>query len=328
MKKKILSCIQPTGHLHFGNYFGAIKNWVHLQEENECIYGVVDYHAMTMPFDPSQLRQNSIQMIRYLISCGLDPNKATLFIQSMVPEHTELAWIFNCICSYGELARMTQFKDKGENLDSQKQVTTGLFTYPVLQAADILIYNATHVPVGKDQVQHLELSRTIANRFNNRYGNFFNEPQALLAEIPKIQSLADPTKKMSKSLGSKHFIGLFEDEKTIRKKVKSAVTSNTVGEIMDPGVQNLFGLLKANGAYETHDSLMKEYNSGSLRYSDLKEEVSTMLIALSAKFKSSLKEIERDEKYLEEILDESAERCRSEAIATLKEVKKRLGLRK
>ena len=327
MKNKILSCIQPTGQLHFGNYFGAIKNWVHLQEENDCIYGVVDYHAMTMPFDPAQLRQNSLQMIRYLIACGLDPNKATLFIQSMVPAHTELAWIFNCLCSYGELARMTQFKDKGENLDSQKQVTTGLFTYPVLQAADILIYNATHVPVGKDQVQHLELSRTIANRFNNRYGKLFNEPQALLAEIPKIQSLADPTKKMSKSLGSKHFIGLFEDESTIRKKVKSAITSNAVGETMDPGVQNLFGLLKANGADETYDSLKKEYYSGSLRYSDLKEEVSTMLIGLSAKFKSKLKEIEGDDKYIEDILDQSAERCRSEAIATLKEVKKRLGLR-
>ena len=224
-KKRVLSCIQPTGEMHIGNYFGAVKNWVRIQDEYECFYGVVDLHAMTMPYDPKKLKENSLRMVAELLACGIDPSKSVLFIQSLVPEHSELTWIFNCVASFGELSRMTQFKDKSEQIESGgKFISAGLFTYPVLQAADILVYKANFVPVGKDQVQHLELSRNIAVRFNKQFGEFFPEPEPLLTEVQKLASLADPTKKMSKSLGEKHYIGLFEEEAKIVKKVKSAVT--------------------------------------------------------------------------------------------------------
>ena len=225
MKKRVLSCIQPTGEMHIGNYFGAIKNWVDIQEEYDCVYGIVDLHAMTMPYVAKTLKDNTTRMAAELLACGIDPNKAILFTQSLVPQHTELTWIFNCVASYGELSRMTQFKDKSDQLESGVKgdfVSAGLFTYPVLQAADILIYKAELVPVGKDQEQHLELSRNIAVRFNRMFGKYFPEPKPLFTEIPKLMSLADPTKKMSKSLGEKHFIGLFEQEESIRKKVRSS----------------------------------------------------------------------------------------------------------
>ena len=222
-KKRVLSCIQPTGEIHIGNYFGAVKNWVDIQDKYDCTYGVVDLHAITMPYDPLELKENTYRMALDLMVCGLDPEKTVIFIQSLVPEHTELAWIFNCIASFGELTRMTQFKDKTEQVETGRKgsfVSAGLFTYPILQAADILIYKADFVPVGRDQVQHLELSRNIAVRFNNQFGTYFPEPHPLLTETPKLVSLADPTKKMSKSLGDKHFVGLFEEEESIRKKIK------------------------------------------------------------------------------------------------------------
>ncbi|MGD2035949.1 MAG: tryptophan--tRNA ligase, partial [Bacteroidales bacterium] len=225
-KKRVLSCIQPTGHIHLGNYFGAVKNWAKIQNDYDCFYGVVDLHAMTMPYDPKELKENTLQMVAELIACGLDPDRAVIFVQSLVPQHTELAWIFNCIASYGELSRMTQFKDKSEQIEGGGKgqfISAGLFTYPVLQAADILIYRADFVPVGRDQVQHLELSRNIAVRFNRQFKEYFPEPKPLLTEIPKLASLADPSKKMSKSLGEKHYISMFEGEASIRKKVRSAV---------------------------------------------------------------------------------------------------------
>ena len=202
--KNVLSCVQPTGDLHLGNYFGAVQNWVRLQDQYECRYGVVDYHSMTMPYNPAQLRENTWRMVFYLLACGIKPEH--LFIQSLVPEHAELAWILSCTSSYGELTRMTQFKDKTEQLreaDKEAFVSVGLFAYPVLQAADILIYHADYVPVGKDQEQHLELSRNIAQRFNHQFGReYFVHPEPLFTETPKILSPADPTKKMSKSLGN------------------------------------------------------------------------------------------------------------------------------
>ena len=261
-KKRVLSCIQPTGEMHLGNYFGAIKNWVDIQDKYECIYGVVDLHAMTMPYKPEELYENTTRMVVDLLACGIDPEKSVLFIQSLVPQHTELTWIFNCVCSYGELSRMTQFKDKSELLEEGAKghfISAGLFTYPVLQAADILIYKAELVPVGKDQEQHLELSRNIAVRFNNQFGSIFPEPQPLFTDVPKLMSLAEPTKKMSKSLGDKHVLGLFEAEDSIRKKIRSAVTDlGEESKEMSPGVQNLFTLLKASGNEVTHDILMKD----------------------------------------------------------------------
>ncbi len=211
--KTVLSAIQPTGYMHLGNYFGAVSNWVKLQESYKCFYGVVDYHAMTMPFDIKKLRNNTWELITNLMACGV--KSENLFIQSMVPEHTELAWILQCYASYGQAMRMTQFKDKSTDRDTGKDdfVSVGLFTYPVLQAADILIYRADYVPIGKDQEQHLELTRDIAQRFNHLVGKeYFVMPEPLYTETPKIRSTADPSKKMSKSAGEKHYINLFADE--------------------------------------------------------------------------------------------------------------------
>jgi tryptophanyl-tRNA synthetase len=227
--KTVLSCIQPTGDLHLGNYFGAVQNWVNLQGKYKCIYGVVDCHSMTMPYKATDLKENTWKMVFQLLACGIKPEN--LFIQSLVPEHTELAWYLSCVTSYGELQKMTQFKDKREQLeekDNQAFISTGLFFYPVLQAADILIYQADYVPVGKDQEQHLELSRNIAARFNHQFGkDFFAHPEPLFTEIPKLLSPADPTKKMSKSLGEKHYINLFGEDEAIRKQIKKAVTDAT-----------------------------------------------------------------------------------------------------
>jgi tryptophanyl-tRNA synthetase len=331
-KKTVLSGIQPTSEMHFGNYFGAVKNWVDLQQHYKCIYSVVDYHAMTMPYIPKELHSNTINMVVDLLACGIDPNKSILFIQSLVPEHTELCWILSCYCSFGELQRMTQFKDKSESDKVQEKgniVSAGLFTYPVLQAADILIYKAEYVPVGKDQEQHLELSRNIANRFNNRHGEYFKEPKALFTEIPKLLSLADPTKKMSKSLGDQHVVRLFEDETSIRKKVKSAVTDiGPKTDEMSLGVANLFELLKACDKMDAYHSLMNDYSAGALRYSELKENVANGLIELSKQFIVRKKEITKHEKQIEQQVFNMSAKARTLAKKTIREVREMIGLPK
>ncbi len=330
-KKRVLSCIQPTGEMHLGNYFGAIKNWVEIQEKYECIYGVVDLHAMTMPYNPKELKKNTLQMVIELIACGIDPDKSIVFIQSMVPQHTELTWIFNCVTSYGELSRMTQFKDKSEQLISKSKksvISAGLFTYPILQAADILSYNAHYVPVGKDQEQHLELTRNIAVRFNNQFGEFFNEPEALFTRVSKLMSLADPTKKMSKSLGEKHYIRLFEEDEKIRKKIRSAVTDTgeTQDNGMSPGIENLFNLLKACGKQSEQESFLKDYYAGTLRYKDLKDAVTDAVLELTRPFKQKKAELENDKAYIEKLIKEHAEKAKEIANKTLEGVKKLVGI--
>ncbi len=228
MAKTVLSCIQPTGRVHLGRYFGAIANWVDLQSSYDCIYGIVNYHAMTMPYNRKKLIPSTWELAFDLVACGLSPEK--IFIQSLVPEHTELSWIFNTMTGFGELSRMTQFKDKSLQIKEQEKgkdtfISSGLYTYPVLQAADILIYQADFVPVGKDQEQHLELTRNIAQRFNHNVGKeYFTIPDPLFTEIPKVMSTADPTKKMSASLGEKHNIDLFATPERIQKQIRSAVT--------------------------------------------------------------------------------------------------------
>ena len=329
MNKTVLSCIQPTGHMHFGNYFGAVKNWVDLQEKYSCYYGVVDYHAMTMPYDVKKLRNNVWELVYNLLAVGIKPEH--LFIQSLVPEHTELAWIFNCFCSVGHLSRMTQFKDKGKDSEEKSKdsfVSVGLFDYPVLQAADILIYKADYVPVGKDQDQHLELSRAIAQRFNHVVGKeYFVMPETLHSDAPKIFSTADPSKKMSKSAGDKHFISVFEDEARIRKQIRSAVTDQG-GETneMSVGVQNLFTLLKASGRVDDYNSLMKDFESGSLKYVDLKDATADGLIALSSAFKEKRNEITSDKRAIKYQIKQSSEEIRKVAKETIREVKDLVGL--
>jgi len=325
--KRVLSCIQPTGHIHFGNYFGAIKNWVSLQEQYKCIYGVVDYHAMTHVYKHEKLRATSWELIFNLMATGI--KHENLFIQSLVPEHAELCWIFNCFTSYGQLTRMTQFKDKSGKQTEADFVSAGLLDYPVLQAADILIYRADYVPIGKDQVQHLELTRNIAQRFNTQLGKeFFVMPEPLLTEIPKVQSTADPLRKMSKSAGEKHFINVFDDESRIRKQIKSAVTDagDTPSDTMSPGVENLFSLLKASEQFDAHTALTADYESGSLKYSDLKAAVADGLVALNQRFRQNRATINADKKQIKSQIKQSSHEIRKIAQETIKEVKDMCGL--
>jgi tryptophanyl-tRNA synthetase len=330
-KKRVLSGIQPTGEIHIGNYFGAIRNWVDIQDKYDCVYGVVDLHAMTMPYDPKVLQENTLRMFVDLLALGIDPSKSVLFVQSLVAQHTELTWILSCVTSFGELSRMTQFKDKSDQLDESSKksfVSAGLFTYPVLQAADILIYKANLVPVGKDQEQHLELSRNIAVRFNNQFGEYFPEPEPLFTEVPKLMSLADPTKKMSKSLGDKHYIGVFESEESIRKKVKTAVTDiggQPAGE-MSPGVANLFTIIKACGKMDIWNSLMKDYNGGTLKYKDLKEAAADSLVLSLQPFRERREDLNRDHAGIKKLIKDSSAVAREYAENTLNEVKKLTGL--
>ena len=328
-KKRILSAIQPTGDMHFGNYFGAVQNWVRLQEQYDCVYGVVDYHAMSMPYNPKKLRENTWSILFNLIAVGVDVDN--LFIQSLVPEHAELSWIFNCFCSYGQLSRMTQFKDKSQQSKEKATdafISAGLFGYPVLQAADILIYRADYVPVGKDQEQHLELTRNIAERFNKQVGkDYFVLPETLYTEVPKVMSTADPARKMSKSAGEKHHINVFADEARIRKQIKSAVTdTGQATEGMSAGVENLFSLLGASGKKEAHEYLRTCYQNGTLKYSELKAEVAEGLVGLSAVFKDRKAAIEQDKKNIKNQIKASSAQIRKRAQETVKEVKELTGL--
>ncbi len=329
-KKRVLSCIQPTGEMHIGNYFGAVKNWVRLQEDYSCVYGVVDYHAMTMPYDVKKLRNNTWEIIINLMACGVDPSN--LFVQSLVPEHAELGWIFNCFCSYGQLTRMTQFKDKGTQVSEGGKegfVSAGLLDYPVLQTADILIYKADYVPVGKDQDQHLELSRDIAQRFNHQVGKeYFVMPEGLHSETPKIKSTADPSRKMSKSFGEKHYISVFAEEARIRKQIKSAVTDT--GEqpegTMSDGIQNLFEIIKACGRRDVYDGLMNDFNSGNLKYVDLKEATADALLGELQPIHERKKELLSNKKEIKNQIKQSSYEIRKIAQQTIKEVKELTGL--
>lgn len=324
-KSVVLSGIQPTGTLHIGNYFGAVKNYVALQDQYECFYSIVDYHAITVEHDPQELRTNTIAMAIDLLACGLDPNKCVLFVQSQVPEHTELAWILSAVTSYGDLQRMTQFKEKGE---TQEFVSCGLFTYPVLQAADILIYKASKVPVGEDQIQHIELARRIARRFNSRFGEMFPEPEALLTEAPRVMSPADPTRKMSKSLGPKHYIALTEPEESIREKIKTAVTDigpRPQGE-KSPGVANLFLLLKLTAPKEIYEQFEADYAAGTLKYEPLKRAVADYLIKSLEPIRARRAQL--SEPAVREILHEGAKKARAVARKTLEEARERIGVGK
>ncbi len=329
-KKTILSCIQPTGDIHLGNYLGAIKNWVELQKDYRCFYGVVDYHAITMPYNPEKLRANTWNMAFQLLACGIKIEN--LFVQSLIPEHAELCWMLGCLSSYGEITRMTQFKDKTAQLKSSSKsslISGGLFYYPVLQAADILIYHPDYVPVGKDQDQHLELTRNIAERFNHQFGKeYFKTPQTLMTKNAKVLSMADPTKKMSKSLGEKHYINIFGDEARVRKQVRSAVTDSGISdsEQMSPGIKNLFDIIAALGSMEDHQRLMSDYTTGSLKYSELKEVVADVLCSLVNEKRTALEGILADKKNIKYQIQQSSAVIRTQAQQTLKEVKSIMGL--
>lgn len=326
----VVSCIQPTSEMHIGNYFGAITNWVRLQATHTCIYGVADLHAMTMPYAPAQLRAFTERMVVDLLTCGIDPERAILFIQSLVPEHTELCWLLQCVCPYDTLAQMTQFQDKAALLkDAGQFVATGLFTYPVLQATDMLMYHAAFTPVGKDQAQHLELAQNIAQRFNYRFGPYFPIPQPMYTETSRIMSLADPERKMSKSQGPGSYIGLFEDEASLRAKVKAAVTDAGIlpkGVAMSPGVANLFAILEACGHAADAANLRQDYAAGRLRYPVLKDAVADALVALTQSLRTRRQDVLAQMPDQAQRIAELSERAGEIARATLREVRAVVGL--
>lgn len=327
MKKSVLlSGIQPTGNFHIGNYLGAVKNWVDLQAtgDYEMYIFIPDLHSLTGNLSSQERKKFMIGAAVELMALGIDPKKTTLFAQSYVPEHTELAWFFSCVTPLVELYRMTQFKDKSER--QTKNINTGLLTYPVLQAADILLYHATAVPVGQDQAQHVELTRDIARWFNNRYGDYFAEPKPILSEIPKVMSLLEPTKKMSKSLGEGHVIELADKPDTIEKKLKKAVTATSGGE-QAPGVANLLLLLKQFGDANACKQFFAAELDGSIRYGDLKVAVAKAISAHFAEFRQRREELLKNSKEITRILEVGAEKARKVAGETMREVRKLVGIR-
>ncbi len=324
-KPIIVSGMQPTGSLHIGNYLGALKNWVELQNSGkyEMYLFVADLHSLTIQLKPEERRENSKLLATEYIAAGIDPEKTTMFVQSYVPEHAELAWIFNCVTPLTELYRMTQFKDKAER--NEKNINAGLLTYPILQAADVLLYKATMVPVGQDQVQHLELTRDCARWFNNRYGNFFPEIKPLLTEIPKVMSLLEPTKKMSKSAGEPHYIALADEPKVIAAKLKKAVTA-TAGGGGSPGAANLLTLLKQFGSAELHKKFVTDEKVGMIRYGDLKQELATAIADYFAGFRKRRSMLLADKHELENILARGAERASAVAHKTMRKVRQMIGI--
>lgn len=323
-KNLIFSGMQPTGALHLGNYLGALKQWVELQTRHQSIFCIVDYHAMTIPYRPKEMPKKIIELALDFLSAGLDPQKSIIFVQSHVPEHTELGWIFNTVTPIGELYRMTQFKEKSEQ--HKQSVNAGLLTYPILQAADILLYKANLVPVGEDQVQHVELTRDIARRFNQTFGKVFPEPKPLLTKTARIMSLADPTSKMSKSKGEKHYIALTDGEAAIKQKVRGAVT-DTAGDSKAPGVANLFTLLSEFSESETVQTLKDEHKRGTLKYSLLKDEVAAAIVNHLKPMQEKRKELQKDKNKIAAILLDGAEQARAIAQKTMAEVRKKVGVR-
>jgi tryptophanyl-tRNA synthetase len=323
-KSVIVSGIQPTGNLHIGNYLGAVKNFIELQNSGQydLYIFIADLHSLTGKKPDKKLRDMVRNTAAEFIAAGIDPKKTTFFAQSDVIGHAELAWIFNCVTPMSELERMTQYKDKTAQF---KQSTAGLFTYPVLQAADILIYKGEIVPVGQDQIQHVELTRDIARWFNNKYGEFFPETKHLLANVPKVMSLLEPEKKMSKSLGAGHIVELCEEPNEIENKIKRAVTA-TSGGGEAPGVKNLLGLLAEFGDKKIYDQFVKAEKVGNIRYGDLKAELSKAIANHFAEFRAKRVKLLKDPQKLEKILASGAKKAQKVADKNMAQVKKIIGL--
>lgn len=327
MKKRILSGAQPTGELHLGNYLGALKNWVALQNEYESFYCIVDLHAITLPQNPQVLKQKTLDLARIYLAAGIDSDVSTVFVQSDVAEHAELAWVLSCVARMGELERMTQFKDKAK--DGTERAGVGLFTYPVLMAADILLYQTHLVPVGQDQKQHLELTRDLAERFNRDYGETFVIPDPYIPPVgAKIQSLGDPEKKMSKSDENlNNAIFLNDTPDVILKKFKRAVTdSSTAGIVFDEERKGLFNLLTIYQAVTDQSREEIESHFAGKGYGHLKTELAEAVIEYLKPFQAKMAELNDEE--LEKILQKGAEKARSVASETLRTTYERVGLHK
>ncbi len=328
-RPRVLSGIQPTaGSFHLGNYLGAVRQWVALQESHDAFYMVVDLHAITVPQDPVELRANTRLAAAQLLAAGLDPDRCTLFVQSHVPEHAQLGWVMNCLTGFGEASRMTQFKDKSAKQGADR-ATVGLFTYPVLQVADILLYQANQVPVGEDQRQHVELTRDLAERFNGRFGDTFTVPAPyILKETAKIFDLQEPAIKMSKSASTpKGLINLLDEPKATAKKIKSAVTdTDTViryDAVEKPGVSNLLSIYSTLTG-ETVAALEKKYE-GKM-YGALKTDLAEVMVEFVTPFRTRTQEYLGDPETLDSILAKGAEKARTVAAETLAQAYEKLGL--
>jgi len=323
---KIISGIQPTGSIHIGNYLGAIKQWIKLQEENECIFFIADLHSLTIPYDKKELKNNILDAAITHLALGIDPQKSIFFVQSDIKEHTELSWLLSTVCPVGDLQRMTQFKEKSKQF--KQNINTGLLTYPILQAADILLYKGEAVPVGRDQVQHIELTRTIARKFNQRYGKTFPEAKALLAKTgAKIMALDNPKKKMSKSLGSQGCIFIFDNPKDINKKIMSAVTDTGKAVKYNvkskPGISNLLTIYSLF-SNESIKDLEKKFKGKN--YSYFKKSLADLLVNSLEPFRKKRKEFLSRKVYVEETLKLGARRAQSIAERNIAETRKKMGL--
>ncbi len=325
-KKVLYSAMQATGVLHIGNYFGALKNWVNLCDEYECFYAVADLHALTIRRDPAELRKSARNVLMMYIAAGLDPEKNCVYYQSSVPAHAELTWILNCFTYMGELSRMTQFKDKSAK--HSDNVNAGLFTYPVLMACDILLYQADVVPVGEDQKQHLELTRDIAERFNSIYGDVFTVPEPYIGKAgARIMSLADPTKKMSKSDENQNsVVYVLDDKDTIIRKFKRAITDSDNQIIYTPekpGIMNLMDIYSAATGKE-YKEIEREFEGKG--YGDFKIAVGETVADRLAPVKVKFDELNNDKAYVDNIIKNNTEKASYFANKTLRKVQKKVGL--
>jgi len=323
---RVFSGIRPTGELHIGNYLGAIKQWIELQEKNECVFCIVDLHAITTPYQPKKLSKNILELAIDYLAVGLNPEKCIFFIQSQIKEHSELAWLLGTICPIGDLQRMTQYKEKAKKYP--KYLNAGLLNYPILMAADILLYQTDLVPVGKDQQQHVELTREIARHFNNKFGEIFKEPMVLLPRTgEKIMSLQNPKKKMSKTDDPRGCIELFEEPKEIRKKIMAAVTDT--GKVIKydlekkPGISNLLTIYSLFSE-KPIKKIEEEFKGRG--YQEFKKSLIKLLVNSLEPFRRKRKELLQREVYIKEILEQGRKRAEIIAQSTMTEVKKKMGL--
>ncbi|OPG54308.1 tryptophan--tRNA ligase [Helicobacter pylori] len=323
-KKRVFSGIQPTGQIHLGNYLGAIKHWVEMQDEYENLFCVVNSHAITLPIDPKFLKSQTYELVKLLLACGISPKQSGLFIQSEVDEHPALAWLLNCQVSMGEMQRMTQFKDK--SLKNPKSVNVGLFNYPILMASDILLYQSDLVPVGEDQKQHLELTRNIAEKFNRDFGNCFKVPEPLIAKVgARVMGLDDPKVKMSKShQGANHAIFLLDEPDIIVRKIKKAATDSMGVIAFDEKREGIFNLLNIYMLLSNESPEKIEERFKNKGYGDFKKELAEVMIQALKPIQERYKEISDDE--VKAVLNGGVEKARPLAQATYQKAKELMGL--
>ena len=322
-KDIILSGIQPTGRLHLGNYLAALKNFTQLQNQYQCYFFIADYHSITENYNPAEKQAQILNLAIDFLAAGLDPKKCTIFVQSQIPEHLELAWIFECLTPISYLERMTQYKDKAAR--QVQNINAGLFTYPILQAADILIYKATMVPVGSDQDQHVELTRQIARFFNNCFGQTFIEPKTLHTETPKIMSLLEPDKKMSKSLGDNHCLYIDDEPEIIKEKLARAVTD--IGTGQSTGSKNLLDLVKIFADQKIYQKFLADRERRKLKYSELKQVLAKDITDYFTDFRKKKKELEKRPLIVKKALAEGLKKAKLIAEKTIAEVRKKIGIR-